>query len=151
MNTIRITRTDSDNPGFRELISLLDAEMTQRYGELQKKYNQFNIIESNTTVVVAYDLDSPVGCGCFRRYDKVTAEIKRMFVKPGYRGTGIAEKILTELERWASESGYSSAILETAIKQPEAIRFYTRLGYVRIPNYGQYEGDENSICMSKEI
>ena len=151
MITPGITRTDSDNPGFRELIKLLDSEMTERYGELQKWYNQFNIIESNKTVVLACDGDIPVGCGCFRIFGDVSVEIKRMFVKPQYRGTGTAEKILFELEKWASEQGFSVAVLETAIKQPEAIRFYTRLGYKRTENYGQYAGNQNSICMSKKL
>ncbi len=151
MTETDITRTDSDDPDFRDLVKLLDSEMTGRYGELQKWYNQFNIIEFNKTVIVAYTGDLPVGCGCFRVFDDVSAEIKRMFVKPEYRGTGIAEKILLELEKWASELGFSVTVLETAIKQPEAIRFYTRLGYKRIENYGQYAGNQNSICMSKKL
>lgn len=148
---IKITRTDSDNPGFRDLERMLNAEMYSRYGELQKWYDQFNIIESNKTVVVAFDGSVPAGCGCIRKFDAVSAEIKRMFVKPGHRGTGIAEKILLELETWATELGYSSTVLETALKQPEAIRFYTRMGYTRIENYGQYAGNQNSICMRKTL
>ena len=151
MITTNITRTDSDDPDFRDLEKMLDVEITGRYGELQKWYNQFNIIESNKTVVVAYAGDLPVGCGCFKVFDEASAEIKRMFVKPTYRGTGIAEKILLELEKWASELGFSVTVLETAIKQPEAIRFYTKLGYKRIENYGQYAGNQNSICMSKKL
>jgi putative acetyltransferase len=150
-DVIRIARTNCDDPRFRDLESLLNAEMSERYGELQKWYDQFNIIKSNATVVVAYAGDLPIGCGCLREFGEEAAEIKRMFVKPGFRGTGIAEKILLELEKWASELGYSVTVLETAIKQPEAIRFYTRLGYKRIENYGQYAGNDNSICMSKRL
>ena len=146
-----ITRTDSNNPDFRDLVIQLDSELTSRYGELQKWHDQFNIIESNNTVIVAYNGDLPVGCGCFKVFDDVSAEIKRMFVKPEYRGTGIAEKILLELEKWASELGFKFTVLETAIKQPEAIRFYTRLNYKRIENYGPYAGNQNSICMRKKL
>lgn len=151
MTTTSITRTDSNDPHFRDLERLLNDEMSGRYGELQKWYNQFNIIESNNTVVVAFAEGLHVGCGCIREFDDVSAEIKRMFVKPEYRGTGIAEKILLELEKWASELGFSVTVLETAIKQPEAIRFYTRLGYKRIENYGQYAGNKNSVCMRKRL
>jgi putative acetyltransferase len=146
-----ITRTDSDNPDFRGLVLLLDTELTSLYGELQKWHDQFNIIESNKTVVVAYNGDLPVGCGCFKVFDDVSAEIKRMYVKPEYRGTGIAEKILLELEKWASELGNNFIVLETAIKQPAAIRFYTRLNYKKIENYGPYIGIESSICMRKKL
>lgn len=144
-----LIRTTSDNPHFRELENMLNSEMTSRYGELQKWYNQFNIIESNKTVVVAYTGTIPAGCGCIRKYNDVSAEIKRMFVKPENRGTGIAGKILHEIEKWASELGFSYTVLETAIKQPEAIRFYIKSGYFRIENYGQYAGNQNSICMKK--
>lgn len=151
MNPIEIIRTDSDNPDFRYLENMLDAEMINRYGEIQKWYGQFNTINSKKTVVVAYSAVEPVGCGCFRELGESSAEVKRMFVKTGFRGTGVAEKILIELEKWASELGYSATVLETGIKQPEAIRFYTKLGYTRIENYGQYAGNNNSLCFRKYL
>ena len=95
--------------------------------------------------------DRAVGCGCFKRFDAGTAEIKRMFVRPENRGSGAATLLLEELEKWAAEAGYSRAILETGVKNPEAIRFYTKSGYARIENYGQYVGMENSICMGKSL
>jgi putative acetyltransferase len=146
---IKIVRTNSNNADFHRLITLLDLEISTRYGDIQKKYIPYNKIDSLGTVVIAYNEDQPVGCGCFRYYDDDTAEIKRMFVKPEYRGTGIAEQILLELEKWAVENGFSRSILETGIKQPEAIRFYLKLGYQKIDNYDQYVGYLNSVCMSK--
>jgi len=79
------------------------------------------------------------------------AEIKRMFVRPERRGRGIARSILSELETWAGELGFLECILETGLKQPEAIELYRKSGYETIPNYGQYEGVENSVCMRKSI
>ncbi|WP_407524361.1 GNAT family N-acetyltransferase [Lacibacter sp. MH-610] len=58
---------------------------------------------------------------------------------------------MLQLEQWAKEEGYSAAVLETGKKQPEAIRLYEKCGYSRIPNYGQYAGVENSVCMKKEL
>ena len=72
-----------------------------------------------------------------------------MFVHPDYRGKGIASKILSELELWASEQNYSEAILETGINQPEAIALYKKSGYLVTQNYGQYANAENSVCMKK--
>ena len=68
---------------------------------------------------------------------------------PEERGKGIAPRILSELERWASELGATSCCLETGMKQPEAIALYTKSGYEHIPNYGQYAGVENSVCFRK--
>jgi putative acetyltransferase len=74
-----------------------------------------------------------------------------MFVEPTFRGKGIAQLVLTELELWAKENNYNTCILETGKKQPEAIALYTKVGYKIISNYGQYENIENSVCMRKEI
>jgi GNAT superfamily N-acetyltransferase len=74
-----------------------------------------------------------------------------MFVRPEYRGKGIAGSILKELETWAGELGFEKVILETGKAQPEAIGLYTKSGYAIIPNYGQYEQVENSVCMTKEV
>jgi GNAT superfamily N-acetyltransferase len=74
-----------------------------------------------------------------------------MFVLPDHRGKRIAARILTELESWASESGFKACVLETGFKQPEAIALYKRSGYKVIPNYGQYSDVDSSVCMRKTI
>lgn len=74
-----------------------------------------------------------------------------MFVKSTERGQGIAYKILSELELWAKESGFTHTILETGDKQHEAIALYQKLCYAITENYGQYSDLETSICMRKEL
>ena len=74
-----------------------------------------------------------------------------MFTLPEYRGKGIAKTILTELENWAKEENYTTAILETGHLQYDAIGLYQKMGYVITENFGQYIGVENSVCMSKDI
>jgi putative acetyltransferase len=146
-----IIRTNSENPHFRQLIVLLDSDLTDRYGDLQKHYAQFNHINFIDTVVVAYENGVPAGCGCFRFFAPETIEIKRMYVKPEYRGRGLSRLILAELEKWAGELGYRESVLETGNQQAEAINLYHRFGYTEIPNYGLYEGTVTSICMSKKL
>lgn len=148
---MEIIRTDSKNQNFIELVCLLDIELNSRYGILQKDYDIYNNVDSVDTVVLGYIDDKPAGCGCFKTYSKDTVEIKRMMVKSEFRGTGLAGAILADLEKWAKEKGFTKSVLETGIKQPEAIRFYTKHGYTRIDNYGQYRDNPNSICMSKEL
>lgn len=58
---------------------------------------------------------------------------------------------MTELEQWAVEKGYTKTLLQTAAKQPEAIALYQKRGYQRIDNYGSYAGDEDSVCMEKQM
>ncbi len=149
--TISILRTDSENADFRELVALLDAELAIRDGAEHHFYAQFNKIHKIREVVVAFENEIAIGCGAFKEYEPNVAEIKRMYMRENMRGRGIAAKILSELEIWAKELNFSECVLETGLKQPEAIRLYQKSGYRTIPNYGQYAGIENSVCMGKSL
>lgn len=144
-------RTDSDNPDFQNLVSLLDADLSVRDGDEHAFYARFNKIAAIRNAIVCYADDKAIGCGAFKKYDDTKAEIKRMFVLPEFRGHGIGINILKELELWATEMNYTECILETGKKQPEAIHLYQKAGYFIIPNYGQYQNVENSVCMMKTV
>lgn len=73
-----------------------------------------------------------------------------MFVDPAFRNKGIASAIVGELEKWAKESGYEHAILETGTGQPEAIAMYRKLGYSVIDD-DLYASSERSVCMKKKL
>ncbi len=148
---ITIKRTNSEDAIFQLLVKELDVELKIRDGDEHSFYAQFNKTDQIRHVVVAFDKDEPVGCGAFKAYSFDSMEIKRMFVRPNKRGSGIASVILAELESWCIELGYKRCILETGIKQPEAIRLYQKNGYLKIPNFGQYENAENSVCFEKRI
>ena len=144
-----LQRTDSDNVYFRGIVAMLDTFLAERDGQDHAFYAQFNKLDSIKNAVVCFDDYEPVGCGAFKQYDETTAEIKRMFVKPCYRTKGAATMVLQELEKWAEENNFSSAILETVKTQPEAVALYKKNGYTIIPNFGQYKNVEKSICMHK--
>ena len=150
-DTLKISKTTSENPDFITLIAALDKSLWERYPELKTNYWGNNILELNPNVVVIYLDNKAVACGCFKRYDENTIEIKRMFVLPEARGLGIAQNILRELELWAHDKGYSLSVLETLYKQKEAIALYQKTGYTIVDNYEPYVGLENSICMRKQI
>ena len=148
---LQLLRTTSENPDFRELVALLDHDLAARDGAEHAFYAQFNTIAKLNHVVVAYFDSAPVGCGAFKEYAPALVEIKRMFVRPAHRAQGIARASLAELERWAGELGYVGCVLETGKRQTEAIGLYQRSGYLLVPNYGQYAGVANSVCMRKEL
>lgn len=144
-------RTISDHPDFRKMVNALDEDLYLRNGEAQLKYRPYNQIDKIKHAIVIYWEGKPVGCGCFKRFDDHTVEMKRMFVLPEMRGKQLAARMLQELETWAIEEGNTAAVLETGHKQVEAIRLYTIAGYLLTENYGQYAGMEESICYRKEL
>lgn len=147
---MKLIRTDSNNPYFAELVKQLDADLAIRDGDDHAFYDQFNKLDAIKHTVVAYnEANRAVGCGAIKQFETGTMEVKRMFVPLEERGKGIAGEILKELEIWAKELGNDKCILETGIKQPEAISLYKKSGYRFIDNYGQYAGVENSVCFEK--
>ena len=148
---ISVTRTDSDNQDFINLVKYLDADLAERDGSGHSFYAQFNKINKIKYVIVAYENGKPLGCGAIKEYAPNIMEIKRMYTALESRGRGIASKILTELENWANELSYEKCILETGKKQPEAIGLYKKNGYKLIPNYGQYAEIEHSLCFEKVV
>ena len=148
---ITIVRADSTHPDFISLVSLLDADLAIRDGDDHAFYSQFNKIDKIKHVVLAYENDLPVGCGAIKEFSSDTVEVKRMYVVPSARSRGIASLVLSALEQWAKELSYNRCVLETGTRQPEAIALYSKNGYERIANYGQYAGVANSLCFEKRL
>ncbi|WP_163444888.1 GNAT family N-acetyltransferase [Flavobacterium columnare] len=145
---MKLIRTTSDNLDFKYLTHLFDEYLTDIDGDQKDFFAHYNN-KYLAHVLVIYKNGQVVGCGGFKEYNQETAEIKRMFVHPDQRKKGIATLLLNEIEKWANEYGYQKFILETSPKLKNAISLYKKLGYYTIPNFGQYIGIKNSICMKK--
>ncbi len=147
---MKLLRTNSENQDFIQLVKMLDEYLAYVDGDDHAFYDQFNKIDSLQHCIVLFEEENPVGCGAIKGYDGETAEIKRMFVIPEFRGKGYATAILNELEQWAEELQFKKVILETGTGQKEAIKLYTKT-YQQIENYGQYKDVETSVCFSKQL
>jgi putative acetyltransferase len=149
--SIEVLRTDNENNDFIRLIRLLDEDLEERYGLLQKQFDVHNKVDRISDVVIVYKDGLPVACGAYKEYDSISIELKRIFVKKEYRKQGLAGLLVKALEEMAKKKGYRYAILETGRGQPEAVGLYHKLGYENIQNYGPYAGNSYSICMKKEL
>jgi len=78
IHSVRFVRTTSKNADFRKLIDALDEDLYRRNGEAQLQYRQYNQVDLINHVIVIYFESKPVGCGCFKRFDDHTVEMKRM-------------------------------------------------------------------------
>jgi GNAT superfamily N-acetyltransferase len=148
---MRLSRTNSNDQDFLGLVQLLDADLALRDGEDHAFYNQYNGVDGIRYAVVLYEGEKAIACGAIKKLFKDAMEVKRMYVIPSKRGSGIATVVLKELEKWATELKMNRLILETGKRQPEAIRLYQKNGYLRIENFGPYVGVENSVCFEKKL
>lgn len=150
-NNFTIKKTNTNDADFRLLISHLDNELWNELKEDQATYDQYNKVPGLPTAVLIYENKTAVACGCFKKHDDHTVEIKRMFVEKEYRRKGLSKMVLEALEKWAASQGFQYAILETSIHFEAAKTLYQNAGYAIIPNYDQYIGLEESVCMKKKL
>ena len=148
---MNLERTHKEDPRFLDLVSMLDQDLASRYDDGNVSYAPYNALKKITAVVVAIVDGEPAGCGAFKPFDDGSMEIKRVFVKPAFRGRGISKAMMGELEKWAAEMGYNRAVLETGTNQQEAISLYEGIGYRQMANFEPYVGMKESICYEKPL
>lgn len=148
---MEIKFVEIDDAGLCALVGQLDQYFHQQWGAVAGNYTQHHDLSKMACAAVAYVDDAPVGCGCWKPYDAVTAELKRIFVLPEKRRMGVAGALFDALERHAIGCGCRHAVLETGAEMPEAIAFFQARGYCIIPNYGMFVDDPICICLGKEL
>lgn len=149
-----IRRVEWADPAGASLRTAQRDEITIRYDNPNSEPGPAPTADDITLFLVAFEDDnsSPIACGGLRRIDENHGEIKRMFVIPERRGSGAASAILRELERLArTELAWDRLVLETGDRQPDAIRFYEREGYTRIPSFGYYATSSYSLCYERAL
>ena len=113
-----------------------------------------------TATVIALDAEGrSVGHAALRDLGDVLSgspfvgslEVKRVYVAPEARGTGLSRALMAELERLAAGAGVGRLILQTGDRQPEAVGLYERIGYTRIPIYPPYGAITFSNCFEKLV
>ncbi len=138
--TVIIAEEAWDSADGLRLRCAMQAELAARYN-MPDQETEPPTAETISVFLIARDPGGDAtGCGALRLLGYGTAEIKRMYVTPHARGTGVATRILRALEDHARRHGVGALVLATGVKQPDAIRFYERKGYQRIDGYGPYPG-----------
>ncbi len=150
-----------EHPGTdtaRALIAELDAYLDPLYpSESQHGYDVEKLVEQSVEFFVLYEEGKAAGCGGVQYFGGPSGggdgygEIKRMYVRPEFRGRGYAKKMLEHLEGVAADKGYRKVRLEVGILQPEALRLYERTGYHKIPPFGAYWDDPLSFFYEKTL
>jgi putative acetyltransferase len=147
-----ITPENPASPDAIALIAELDAHLTRLYpSESRHGFSVQKLIADDVAFFVIRDGGAPAGCGGIKLLGAEYGEIKRMWVRPKFRGLGFTKLMLDHLVAYAKEHGVGILRLETGIHQHAAIRLYEREGFRRIPPFGNYRVDPVSLCYEKPI
>lgn len=150
---VTIAREPADSPDARLLISELDDELQAAYPpESRHGYSVDKLIREGVHFFIARVDGVPAGCAgvqCFA--DGGYGELKRMFVRPAWRGARIGLRLLLHIEDHTRSAGYALLRLETGVDQVAAIRLYELAGYRCIPPFGPYWDDPVSLCYEKTL
>jgi putative acetyltransferase len=136
------------DPEIAALVVAQQRELREADGGLD---GQVTVTHDDIRYLAVVVRGRAVACGGIQSLDAVTGEIKRMYVRPSYRGRGIARQLLAALEECAFRQGHTVVCLETGTYLPAAIGLYTSCGYEPIPVYGEYVGNPYSVCFAKRL
>jgi GNAT superfamily N-acetyltransferase len=152
---VRIEVRTYDHPDAVALIADVQQEYVVRYGDVdQTPVDPAEFAPPLGLFLVAYVDEEPAACGGWRAHGAdsgADTELKRMYVRPAFRGRGLARAVLAELERTAAAAGYRRLILETGSRQPEAIALYTSAGYAPVASFGYYADEPEAVHLGKEL
>jgi len=155
----RIERLPITHPDAALLVEEVQGEYVARYGGRDETpIDPTYFEEPSGAFFVGYLDGRPVATGAWRRRTDVlvdgtslTAEVKRMYVVPQARGRGLARAMLAHLEDTARAVGAEVMVLETGLRQPEAITLYESAGYLSIAGFGYYKDAPLSRCLARSL
>jgi len=141
-----------DTADAKALIAELEAHLDPLYPrESRHGYRVEKLIAEAVAFFVIRHDGAPAGCGGIKFFGTEYGEIKRMYVRPQFRGLGLAKMMLSHLADFARSQRVGILRLETGIHQHAAIRLYERMGFRRISPFGEYGEDPLSRFYEKHI
>jgi GNAT superfamily N-acetyltransferase len=146
----------AEHPDSADAIQLIDELQTylnaKMYpAESRHGYSVDKLLREGVAFFVTRHDQDPAGCGGIKLFDPEYAEVKRMYVRPQYRGLGLGKLMLDHLAVYARQRRIFTLRLETGIYQEEAIKLYERYGFARRGPFGEYKDDPLSIYFEKRF
>lgn len=151
----RLARLAADDPRLGPLIGELDAYLASLYPSESNHLQSVEALSGKGALLIGVvgEDDALLGCGAVLAMsdDGLYGEVKRVYVRPRYRGRGLSKAIMRHLEMHLLDAGLRVARLETGVHQHEALALYRRLGYRCRPPFGAYREDPLSVFMEKRL
>ena len=150
--TATITPISPDSAEAQALIAELTAETAALYPpENRYGYSAERLLKESVAFFLIRENGIPAGCAGVKLVGSEYAEVKRMYVRPQFRGLGLAQMMLDHLAGYARSHGIEILRLETGIYQHAAIRLYERVGFQPIPPFGEYKASKLNRFYEKRL
>lgn len=150
--SITITPERPDAPDATWLIEELESHLAGLYpSESRHGFTVDQLLRQGVDFFVTRHEGIPAGCGGIMFVGDEFGEIKRMYVRPQFRGLGLGRLMLDHLVEHSRQRGVDVVRLETGIHQKEAISLYERSGFQRIPPFKGYNPDPLSLFFEKRL
>jgi len=135
---------------FKEYIQSLNFELT--FQDVDRELREIAIEYHHPTgvLLLAYAGDTAIACVGVRKFDSHTAELKRMFVRPAYRGFQLGRRLLEMAIEEARSLGYQSLVLDSVADMGAALRLYQSFGFQKIAPY-RFNPIVGAIYMKKAL
>jgi putative acetyltransferase len=147
-----ITLERPDTNDASKLIAELEAQLAPHYpNESRHGLNIEQLLAQGVAFFVLRSDGIPAACGGIKLFGTEYGELKRMYVRPQFRGRGFAKLMLNHLTDYARTQGVALLRLETGIHQHEAIGLYELTGFQRIPPFGDYREDPLSLFFERRV
>jgi ribosomal protein S18 acetylase RimI-like enzyme len=147
-----ITPERPDTPDAVALIEELETHLASLYPAASRHgFSVEKLLREGVAFFLLRAEGTPVACGGIKLFGTDYGELKRMYVRPQFRGRGFGKLMLDHLAEHARQHGVSLLRLETGIHQREAIGLYERMGFRRVPPFPPYREDPLSRCYEKKL
>ena len=141
---IHLAYNDIDNikelfSEYVKLLCYLENDF-QDYLNLQDYNNELDNLNEkyglpNGRLYIAYIDNKAAGCIALRQLSDTDCEMKRLYVRPEYRGNQIGKALVEIIINDAKKIGYQSMLLDTIPALKTAIDLYENMGFYKIPSY----------------
>ncbi|PCK32925.1 GNAT family N-acetyltransferase [Pseudoalteromonas piscicida] len=151
---MEIVKLGRNTPSLAELIAEIDSLMNDLYPAQSNQLSALSeLCSADAHFIGVIKNQEIVACGAVvkKQHDCLYAELKRLYVKPNYRGQGLSKIIMSELIAFAKAHQYSVIRLETGVKQPEALGLYAQFNFVERRAFGHYQCDPFSVYMELQL
>ncbi|MCY7349893.1 MAG: GNAT family N-acetyltransferase [Cytophagaceae bacterium] len=150
--SVKITFQTANTAAARAMLDSLWDEIQRRYEfTAPNPMRPEDFIGPRAGFWLAQVEHQPVGSIRFTSWSEDIAELDAMYVVPEFRGRGIAQQLMSTLETYTRQHPFNALRLRAGEPQPEALRFYEKMGFHRIPCFGKWVADPTAQCFEKQL